>query len=359
MSLEKEFKMILQELSSEENAYAKIAFVGQPGAGKSSIINALLGHKAAATGQGTDITREAAEYSYSFHRLVDLPGYGTDMFRFQDWKEQFRPEQYDVFVFVFSGKLTGDDARMLEDLKGYAENLDRPRPVFLVRNHGEELEDEDLDRVREDVYAHLNMTEKDAPLYFVDCRYKTGLTALSEAFRVMDYRSLWHDRVESHFYKKCYDKLEICRKRARQAIDGHKVAAGLNGANPIPGLDIGVDMAVYMDMFSDIRKAYHIGDKDLSRYSVMPIVRQILNLATKNGLMLLLKNSAGKVFMQKISKYVPLIGTAVAAGIGYRLCEYAGAEYVNDCEEAAEKIMDALMREQVKEWEKDTRLLLM
>ena len=92
MGLEKEFKEILEELSVTEDAYAKIAFVGQPGAGKSSIINGLLCEKAAEVGQGTDITREAAEYTYSFNRLVDLPGYGTDMFRFEDWKEKFSPE---------------------------------------------------------------------------------------------------------------------------------------------------------------------------------------------------------------------------------------------------------------------------
>lgn len=359
MGLEKEFKEILEELSVTEDAYAKIAFVGQPGAGKSSIINGLLCEKAAEVGQGTDITREAAEYTYSFNRLVDLPGYGTDMFRFEDWKEKFSPEQYDVFVFVFSGKLTEDDSRMLADLREYASCLGRPRPVFLVRNHGEELEKEDLEHVRADIYSHLGLTEEDVPLYFVDCRYKKGFLELERAFFDMDYRQIWQSRIEGVFYGKCMQRLEKCKKKAEEAVDGHKVAAGLNGANPIPGLDIGVDMALYMDMFSDIRKAYHIDDKDLSRYSLMPIVKQVLELATKNGITLLLKNSAGKVFVQKITKYIPLIGTAFAAGLGYKLCEYAGEEYIKDCEQAAEKIMDALMEEQIKKWEDDSQLLLL
>ena len=53
MGLEADFRNILSELADTGNAYARIAFVGQPGAGKSSIINGLLGHKAAATGQGS------------------------------------------------------------------------------------------------------------------------------------------------------------------------------------------------------------------------------------------------------------------------------------------------------------------
>lgn len=359
MGLEADFRNILSELADTGNAYARIAFVGQPGAGKSSIINGLLGHKAAATGQGTDITQEAAEYSYLFNKLVDLPGYGTHMFRFADWKQQFQPEQYDVFVFVFSGKLTDDDSRILADLKGYAESLERPRPVLLVRNHGEELEDEELDVVREDIYSKLGLPEEAVPLYFVDCRYKKGFEELKEAFAAIDYKNIWQSRIQGVFYEECFRRLETCRTEARKAVDGHRLAAGLNGANPIPGLDIGVDIAVYLDMFQDVRKAYHIEKDDLQRFSVMPVVRQVLELATKSGLLLLLKNFAGKVMVQKVSKYIPFVGTAIAAGIGYKLCEYAGGTYIEDCDEAAGKIMDALMEEQILAWEDDSELMLL
>lgn len=109
MSLQTEFRNILEKIKRDQGTHTKIAVVGQPGAGKSSIINALIGHKVARTGQGTDITRKGVRYRYEFLEIVDLPGYGTTMFPLSEWKEKFKIHQYDIIFFVFSGKLTKDD----------------------------------------------------------------------------------------------------------------------------------------------------------------------------------------------------------------------------------------------------------
>ena len=75
MSLQTEFRNILEKIKRDQGTHTKIAVVGQPGAGKSSIINALIGHKVARTGQGTDITRKGVRYRYEFLEIVDSVSY--------------------------------------------------------------------------------------------------------------------------------------------------------------------------------------------------------------------------------------------------------------------------------------------
>ena len=85
-----------------DNKKVKIAFFGQPGAGKSSLINELVGKKVAATGNGTDTTQIAQIIEYNEVVFVDLPGYGTCEFPANQYFTQFNPLQYDLFICVFS-----------------------------------------------------------------------------------------------------------------------------------------------------------------------------------------------------------------------------------------------------------------
>ena len=148
MSLESSFCGILNDLKNSKDAFAKIALIGQPGAGKSSIVNALIGRHVAETGPETDTTIEAKEYGYNFNKLVDLPGYGTKIFSMDVWRKRFNPEQYDVWVFVFSGKLMREDSEMLQDLVQLNQEDEQYHPMLLVRNHCEDVAtDKDMERI--------------------------------------------------------------------------------------------------------------------------------------------------------------------------------------------------------------------
>ena len=61
---------------------------GQPGAGKSSLINELIGEKKAKVGTGTDTTKEAQVIESGSVVYVDLPGYDTARF---SQKRLFQP----------------------------------------------------------------------------------------------------------------------------------------------------------------------------------------------------------------------------------------------------------------------------
>ena len=77
MSLLDEAQRIRKLMEEEDRQTISIALFGQPGSGKSSLINRLIGQKLAPEGVRNDVTTERKEYEWNGLTLVDLPGYDT------------------------------------------------------------------------------------------------------------------------------------------------------------------------------------------------------------------------------------------------------------------------------------------
>lgn len=355
MALKDRFNSILDSIRQNENSYAKIAVVGQPGAGKSSLINNLLGQRVAETGQATDVTKTVNEYEYNFQKIFDFPGYGTEMFRFGDWKAKFQPQRYDVFVFVFKGKLRDADNNLFAELERY--NAERSRPIFLVRNHCTDIEnDADKQKVRADILDNTNGRFGDK-LFFVDCgRHKTGLDELKAALAQTDFKTLWQGRVFAAFDKAKADYLAAGKLKAESEISTYSKVAAVNGINPIPGVDVAADLGIYFKMFAAIRACYDIDKGDAALYA-LPVAKKLLELLTKEGVTLLLKNFAGRTAVKSVAKYIPFIGQAAAAAIGYKLANYAGTTYAADCSKFAAEVMDKLINAKISEMTVEVPLL--
>jgi len=92
-----------------------IALFGQPGAGKSSLINKIVGKKLADVGVETDKTVDASSYEVNGLRFVDLPGYGTKNFPKENYFDRFNINQFDLFLCVISGKLHQADTEFFKN----------------------------------------------------------------------------------------------------------------------------------------------------------------------------------------------------------------------------------------------------
>lgn len=340
MSLQTEFRSILEKIKRDHGTHTKIAVVGQPGAGKSSIINALIGHKVARTGQGTDITRKGVRYRYEFLEIVDLPGYGTTMFPLSEWKEKFKIHQYDIIFFVFSGKLTRDDCDLFASVADYNKSGHK-KPLLLIRNHSSDLEsNEDREAIRRDIYTKLPEGLV-GELYFVDCRYQNGIDKVRNEILNEKYKLIWKPRIIKEFNKAKNVHYDIRTSKAKNTVSTYAKLAGANGVNPFLGADIAADLAIYFKMFSAIKEDFDIDDNELKRrYCNYPGAKKLLELMTENGVIILLKNFGGKQVIKSIGKYIPFVGQAAAAVIGYTLAEDAGKSYVNDCATLAWQVMD-------------------
>jgi len=99
--IEDELEKIRKKLDEMEKIEVKIALFGQPGAGKSSLINKIIGKKAAEVGVETDKTVELEWYEHNGLQFADLPGYGTKNFPKESYFNKFDIEQFDLFcVFL-------------------------------------------------------------------------------------------------------------------------------------------------------------------------------------------------------------------------------------------------------------------
>lgn len=341
MSIYEEADRLREKMEKEQKRKLKIALFGQPGSGKSSIMNRLVGAKIAEVGVSADTTVEAQVVDWNELVLVDLPGYGTTKFPENKFFEKFEIEDFDIFLCVFSGKFHEADSNFFSQLQ--QEN----KVCLFVRNFQDTIWENgknavELEKaIKEDVCKHI---KADKHVYFTSCRSGDGIRELSEGiFENLDeaIKAKWVMSAKAYSKKFLEKKKEECE---RLVLIGSGAAAA-NGINPLPGFDIGIDIGILFTLFAQIRKCYGLTDEKLKSEeylkAALPLVNQVLKFASREGILLLLKRFAGKQVVKNVSKYIPLVGQAIAATMGYAITRMAGTEYVDTCHKLAEAILES------------------
>lgn len=337
MSIDQTANDIKKKLKEQDKIKVKVALFGQPGAGKSSLINKIVGKKVADVGVETDKTVVACSYEHNGLELVDLPGYGTKGFPKDDFFSRFDIEKFDLFLCVSSGKLHQADTEFFQKLLEIQKVC-----LFVVNKHDELWEDgvtlSALEkRKRADICKHA---QQDVEVFFTSCRNDTGLGALNEAIRNnLDGAKKERWARSAKAYSQTF--LDEKRRASEKYVAYAAAAAATNALNPIPGVDVAVDLSVLMKLFSEIRNDFGLDNDflDSLKHSSIPAVGRmatnVMQFAAKEGIIVLLKRFAGRQAVKTLTKYVPFIGQAIAAGIGYAMTSQAGKAYLDDCYELA------------------------
>lgn len=342
MSIYEEAEKIRVELDKEKKTIVSIALFGQPGAGKSSLINKIIGQKVAEIGVETDKTVTAASYEAKGLKFVDLPGYGTKNFPKESYFQRFDIQKFDLFLCVTSGKLHQADTEFFQELTKRGKVC-----IFVANKHDELWEDdikiEDLEeRKINDIRKHVGQPVK---IVFTSCRKGTGLDDLNiEIQNNLDgaKRERWARGAKAYSTRFLKEKRTACEKYVSYAAG----AAAANGINPIPGVDVAVDISIIIKLFKEIRDDYGLTDNFLTslKQSSIPIVGRLANnvvqYAAKEGILILLKSFAGRQAVKTFTKYIPFIGQIVAASLGYAITSNVGNSYLNDCHQLAEEILN-------------------
>lgn len=341
MSIYDESEKLRKKLENERKLTVSVALFGQPGSGKSSLINKLVGEHVAEVGVETDLTRGAETYPCKGINLVDLPGYGTSLFPKESFATRFGIKDFDLFLCVTSGKLHQADTEFFQELRRLGKVC-----LFVINKHDELWEDgvelKELERRKiADIQKHAG---GGVDCIFTSCRNNSGLDELnSKIMANLD------DAKKERWARgaKAYSKAFLEKKKA--ACNNYVAlaawAAAANGVNPIPGVDVGVDLGILMKLFSEIREAYGLGDDLLTKLkaSGSPVVTrlagEVIEFATKKGLQMLLTRFAGRETAKTLAKYIPIVGQLVAAGLGYAITSSAGNSYLEDCHQLAEEIL--------------------
>jgi uncharacterized protein (DUF697 family) len=185
-------------------------------------------------------------------------------------------------------------------------------------------------------------------IIFTSCKDNSGFDELYEAIELnLDNakREKFARRAKILSEKVLNQKREV----GKDIVDKYSWLAAGNALNPIPGVNVAVDLGILLRMFNEIKEMYGLDDEELKKIETIvevsnPIlasmIKNVLEWSTKEGLMLLLKNVATKVAVVNTAKYIPILGTMVAAGAGYGIAQYAGNEYLDKCHQIAKTFLE-------------------
>jgi uncharacterized protein (DUF697 family) len=179
---------------------------------------------------------------------------------------------------------------------------------------------------------------------FTSCRENTGIDELStEISKNLNSAKLerWYRGAKAYSERFLLEKKKACEKHITIAA----AASAANALNPVPGTDIAVDISILIKLFKDIRDTYGLTDSFLHKLqqSAIPIVQNlasnVVKYATQGGILMLLKNFAGRQTTKEVTKFIPIIGQLIAASLGFAITHSAGNSYLNDCHKLAEEIL--------------------
>lgn len=342
MNLRDYAKHIQDQISKSEETKVRVALFGQPGSGKSSLINALVGQDLAEVGVHTDTTTVSKRYEWEGLILTDLPGYDTEKFPREKYFEQFDIHSFDLFICVFQDKFREADSRFFRDLKSVG------KTCLFVRNKSDNLwqrgktRDELQQQIVADTRKHTGDSSVD--VIFTSCQTYSGLESLADGVR----RSLSEAKKERWTRTaKAYSEsfLEEKRKACEKLVVLMAGLSAANGLNPLPGADLAIDVGVMQGLFIKLRGSYGLSDEKLqsvAKYApaLAPIANQVIEFATREGIFLLLKQFLKRRTLKEIAKYIPFVGQAVAASLGFLLTYQAGEKYLADCHKLASTILE-------------------
>jgi hypothetical protein len=333
---------IRKQAEASDRTTVYIAVFGQPGAGKSSLVNAIIGRPVAKVGVENDVTGESLHYEWNKLYLTDLPGYGTVKFPKETYAEKFEIAKYDLFMCVTDDKLKEDDVEFFKDLAQMGK-----RCVF-VRNKIDALyEPESTDaQLRDRIVKNFeNQIGHSVRVTFTSCKTKEGLADLNNAieealFGVKRDRFL---RSAAAYSKEFLDKKkEASQKYAWFAASG----AALGNMVPIPGAGFAADIAAVISAMNQIKSDFQLTEARLDSYAralpgLAPIIRNIIEYASKQGAILVLRGIGSAAAAAEAAKWIPIIGTVTAGAISLVAVRLVLEKYIDDCYQVAEEALRA------------------
>jgi hypothetical protein len=101
-----------------------------------------------------------------------------------------------------------------------------------------------------------------------------------------------------------------------------------------------------INLFNKIRETFGLTDNILKdekyiKPAISGLANNVLKVAQKEGVKLLLQKLAPKIGTKEFAKYTPLIGPILSASLGFALTKTVGDKYLSDCYLIAESILES------------------
>ena len=149
---------------------------------------------------------------------------------------------------------------------------------------------------------------------------------------------------------KTMQELDSIRDECYSMVTTRSTASAAAAVVPLPGVDIGADVALLLEMIPTINNRFGLSSDQVNQLD--PQVKKLVLVAitsigseliakqvTKQMIVQALKTVGVRVATKQVAKYVPFIGSAIAAGISFTAMKYVGNGHVDDCYNVAKRII--------------------
>lgn len=140
------------------------------------------------------------------------------------------------------------------------------------------------------------------------------------------------------------DDLEERKERCFGKITRYAAMGALNGLNPVPGVNVGVDVGICHKMMADIREEFGLTEAmrvRLRSYEMLvPLINTVFGHATQAGVSVLLKELLQDTTSHTVLSLIPIIGQGISAGLGFVVIRKLGSNYVDDCYQLAKEALE-------------------
>jgi GTP-binding protein Era len=205
-----------------------IFFVGAGNAGKSSLINGLLGEPLAEVKSISGWTRETKAYRFADHLyIVDTPGLGdSDTVHLEDGTRVGAHDHADILVFLAPLGST----RTSDELAAYERLRKMQRPLVLVGSKLDLVPDDECDDNKHDLCRRFGTNPSRVRL----CSAKDGRGMEELSATLYEILSEAGGGAELIWAKNAWRQDAL----VRNMLFGRAAAAAALGAIPLPGADI-------------------------------------------------------------------------------------------------------------------------
>ena len=144
--------------------------------------------------------------------------------------------------------------------------------------------------------------------------------------------------------------LDDVRRECRRMVTKRSLAAAGAAVVPIPGADIVADIGLLATMLPKISRAFELDHESVEKLEpavaerVFVIAAGLSNnligrMVTRKMAAALLRRVGTRVASASIAKYVPIVGSAFAASIGFGAMKLAGNAHIDDCYRTARALL--------------------
>lgn len=150
---------------------------------------------------------------------------------------------------------------------------------------------------------------------------------------------------------KSIEELDRVRDECKSLVTNRSLLSAGAAAVPLPGVDVAVDVGLLATMLPEISKRFRLDPESMSGYSP-ETARKVVVIATSLGSQLIgklitkelvisvLKRLGIRVATKSVAKYIPFVGSALAASVSFGAMKLVGNGHVDDCYNTVRRLIE-------------------